>query len=623
MRKICFAFAALAMAALVSCQNNELGDGIYVPEKGEVLFHLASSGKATKAADAADVVQGVTIPVGDTGFSLDETITRLDEVAYAPDTKGIPGFKENFNDLYGGFNASVYQVEGTTATEYESDGRFEIANTEGLVYKRKYGNDLLDAGSLYFFLNAYYADKSLAGVTNLQGHPVAEGTTYKAGDISFHYSSADLGTAASQSDLLFTSRKVTSDEYGVLTDKGQGVPVLFHHALTGIKFRVGNDNTGSTKTIITRVEISGLYDSGDCVISPISENNYSDNKTNYSSAAAVKWSNYDMALGSFSQSFANPTYTPASGASNSDGTVNFTSGEDNTFGDSWYAAGKDENNPSNMNNLNYDDGSLTFWLIPQTITSNVKLKVYFRVKTPDTPNGTEIIHEINNFGTVLNGVKWQAGELRTYTLNPLDVDVEIFDTMSGKSKTNLHVTNTGNVSEYVRMLVIGNWYGWESEADMNAGKEPEILVGYKTDGSGGENDNDMADPWYREDPQFGQYFDNTFTNGKVQAANGNKWLRGTTGFYYPDPIGPGVTMNAASEALFKSYVWPEDVPFPTIYIPDPNSNIRKPAVGVHLIMEVAVQAISSKDSDGNDYEDCWAAWTAAIFPNGGGEIAPK
>ena len=85
-------------------------------------------------------------------------------------------------------------------------------------------------------------------------------------------------------------------------------------------------------------------------------------------------------------------------------------------------------------------------------------------------------------------------------------------------------------------------------------------------------------------------------------------------------IGPGQTLNSQTEALFKSYIWPEDVPIPTIYIPDPNSNVRRAAVGVHLIMEVAVQAIGSKDSNGDDYDDCWAAWTAAIYPNGGGSI---
>ena len=131
----------------------------------------------------------------------------------------------------------------------------------------------------------------------------------------------------------------------------------------------------------------------------------------------------------------------------------------------------------------------------------------------------------------------------------------------------------------------------------------------------------MVNPWYREDSDYGQYFDKSFKYGQV--GEGNLWKRGNTGFYYPDPIGPGDKMDPDSEALFKEYVWPADRAFPTIYIPDPSSNTRKPAVGVHLIMEVAVQAISAVNENGQPYSNCWAAWTAAIYPNGGGTIGPK
>ena len=58
------------------------------------------------------------------------------------------------------------------------------------------------------------------------------------------------------------------------------------------------------------------------------------------------------------------------------------------------------------------------------------MEVTFRVKTGDTPDGQEITHEID-FGKLLNedrdsNVEWKAGQLRTYTLKPLDVDVDIF-----------------------------------------------------------------------------------------------------------------------------------------------------------------------------------------------------
>jgi len=70
--------------------------------------------------------------------------------------------------------------------------------------------------------------------------------------------------------------------------------------------------------------------------------------------------------------------------------------------------------------------------------------------------------------------------------------------------------------------------------------------------------------------------------------------------------------------LFKSYELPADK-IPTIYIPVSTSNVRVQAVGVHLKMEVVVQAIGTTKPDGTEYESCWAAWSAAV----GKEIKEK
>ena len=87
------------------------------------------------------------------------------------------------------------------------------------------------------------------------------------------------------------------------------------------------------------------------------------------------------------------------------------------FGNTWYA----QTDSVNTKNLNDTTGSKTFWFIPQELTSNVKLTVFFRVKTPDTPDGTEI-EVTTNFGEQLANVNWKAGQLRTYSLRPTDVD---------------------------------------------------------------------------------------------------------------------------------------------------------------------------------------------------------
>ena len=599
MKKIYFALAVVATAMLSSCVEEQSFNEMTLGEN-ELSFVL--NGVTTKSADfTPQSTDGVTIPMGDDGqgsaLYLEETIEELNP---SPVTKGAPAYTVNLGTLY--TTMGVYATQGSfggdatfeVMDEYEHKGTPKdpnAPNNNGWRYNHNYSGrpwPTSDTEVVDFYFNM---PASPVGVTfNERANKV----------IKFTYDRSDLqalSTAVGQQDILFSQASYSKTQHDSYLENG--APVLMYHALTGVKFRSGSDNTGATKTIITKVEFSGLQDYGKCVVDPSAEN-------------VVVWTDQEVKLGSFSQEFKNQTWEATSGV---DGTVNYGTynPETSKFGESWYKAAGDKN-------LNDDDATQTFWFIPQVISEDVKLKVTFRVKTEDTQNGTEITHTIN-FGKLVKGVEWKAGQLRTYTLNPKDVDVEIFDTMSGKSKTNLHVTNTGNVPEYIRMLVIGNWYGWESEDDQEAGKEPEILVGYKTDGSGGEGDDEMADPWFREDPQFGQYFDSTFLNGKP--AGTNKWVRGNTAFYYPDPIGPGVTLDSATEALFKSYIWPENEPFPTIYIPDPNSNIRKPAVGVHLIMEVAVQAIGALKPDGSSYSDHWEAWTNAIYPNGGGTIGPK
>ena len=251
--------------------------------------------------------------------------------------------------------------------------------------------------------------------------------------------------------------------------------------------------------------------------------------------------------------------------------------------------------------------------------ANVQLKVTFVIKTPDTATeigGGVITHTIADFGTRLKAaaVNWDAGQLRTYVLEPSDVDVAIFDTMKDWKKDSLHVTNTGNVDEYVRMMVVGNWY----DGDGN------ILVGYKYAGNetglpDSVDINEMIVPWFREDDtdgyDYGSYFDDSFKYGRP---NGTNWKRGTGSYYYyTEVIGAGDKLSG-TESLFKTYDYtPKEAP--TIYIPSSTSNVRVPAQGVHLVMEVVVQAIGTKKPDGTTYADCWEAWSAAT----GEEIKEK
>ena len=392
-----------------------------------------------------------------------------------------------------------------------------------------------------------------------------------------------------------------------------------YHALTGVKFRNGHDNDGSTKTVIKSVKFKGLKSYGICTITPEGEGTSKDK---------VLWEGLSNTA-TFTMGFNNPTYDKTAGADNPDGTVSYGTeeGEVSTFNETtWVDAAADHN-------LNDEDGSMTFWFIPQTIDESVTLEVTFVVKTPDTPNGTEVPHIIE-FGKLLTQTEgegdeavttrteWKAGELRTYTLKPFDVDVEIFDEMNneeggGLTKDNLHVTNTGNVAEYVRIMVIGNWYGWKP--GQSRSEEPSIMVGYQYPSAAaaetaGHPEDPMVTPWFREDPTFAAGFDESFAGGRPVSTS--KWKRGTGSyFYYEDIIGPGQQLSG-TDALFQHYELKENM-IPTIYVPVSNQTTRAEAVGVHLVMEVVVQAIPATVN--GEEVSCWEAWSYAV----GKEIKAK
>lgn len=593
MKKIYFVLAVLVAATLISCEKEQSFTEMPPVPEGGIAFTIQNV-TTRSSAGSVEAVKGVTIPVGQIakGESLffEETIEQLNPL---PGTKGTPAYSINVGNLY--TTMGVYADAGSG--NFQDDAIYERMDTE--MYDRKVASEgkgwryqhvypgadpWPNATSDVDFYLRMPAD--MAGVTDL---------TNSDKKISFKFTSQY--TAAAQKDILFSQTTLTKEQHnGFLPN---GAPVLMYHALTGVKFRTGHDNLTGTKTIITKVVLTNLYDKGECTIDLSADNK-------------VQWpaEKLGMSLGSFSQEFKNQDWSSEAGV---DGTVGYSKDaehpENDKFGDSWYSAAADKN-------LNNENGEWTFWFIPQEISDDVQLQVYFRVKTKDTQEGTEIIHTIN-FGELINqvpdpsnpgqtihrehNVKWEAGQLRTYTLKPLDVDVDIFDKLEDYTKSDLHVTNTGNVDEYVRMLVIGNWYGWESEASKTNGDEPSILVGYT---SPDPSNNEMVTPWSRWETDYGN-FDASFLGGEL-AAGRTDWVRASGGYYYTQIIGPG-EMLPNTKPLFSTYTLTEGN-IPTIYIPSNTSATRVPAYGVHLVMEVVVQAIGvPKKENGHDvwWKQAW------------------
>lgn len=618
MKKIYLLPAIVAAFALVSCETEpqfENGNGLDLSKDG--IAFAFGGGKATKSADFSSSAKetGMVFSVGQQSgseFYLEESVEDLN--GYGPETKGSPIYTSNVSRFYPTFGAVTY-LDGQDFTNddpYISSVDFEslnkTANIEdnqpGWIYNHYYATSPWPKGednkNLHFFLRM--------PTDHLDGGAASDFVYGSDGSIEFEYSTPQ--TAKDQRDILFAYRTLNRKQY-LDNYRTTGAPVTFYHALTGIKFRSANNNSNATKTVITKVEFIGLKGSGTCTVD---------------ADGTVTWEDQALSPYSFSQTFSNPSYdkTLADPSENPDGTYEYSENDEYFGGTSFVTGGN-----ADKQNLNDTTGTLTFWLVPQDFAElsdaeaeNIKLKVTFRVKTPDTPNGTEITHTITDFGVRLKEAKvnWQAGQLRTYILEPIDVDVEIFDTMQGYNKENLHITNTGNVDEYVRMLVIGNWYGWETQDDFDSyertGKpEPDILVGYKYAGNETGVDpshiDDMADPWVRDDSTWGSYFDESFKQG---VPTGTNWVKAKGGYYFTKKIGPGEkmeygegTVQSMTDPLFKSYMLPQDE-VPIIYVPVKNSNVRQPAVGVHLIMEVVIQAIGVPKDDLGQEKGWQQAW---------------
>ena len=662
MKKKILALAILGIAMLTSCVQEK---SFEMSQLGENGIGFMMQGAETRSAETvSDAVKGVTLDMGTTPegepLVLEETIEELNP---SPATKGAPAYTKTVGKVHP--TMGVYSPTPNTSF---GDVLFEVLDQE-LTYDHDKDDPSAGLGWRYshnYPSSPWPADKTtevefylrmLGDGTGVSGLQYNDDKT-----VSFTLTSTNRKTAESQEDLLLGYTHMSKEMH----DKKlpNGYPVTMYHALSAVKFANGHENNNQTKTIITKVEFTGLKDNGTLTVNPAT------------GAVTVVDGSAPVTEGfTFSQTFEDPKYTASAGASNWDGTVDYTNSQDSNYnpdlyGTSWTGKTEAEMGVSAAShNLNDKDGSLTFWFIPQTISNDVKLTVTFQIKTPDTPNGIELKPITIDFGKLVNGVgtdnpktvEWKAGQLRTYTLTPYEVDVDIIDSMSddGKEKSQVRISNPGNVDEYVRVLIMGNWYGWKSEASKNAGDEPSILVGYQNASKPESGNDPMVLPWYREgyplyngvyyeseaeakkagwtsgygDP-YG-HFDTSFTladlgkaigsNGQPRDGQPEDWADASGGFYYTKKIGPGDLIQATQSAtknLFNSYTLDRT---PTIYLPVGNS--RQAAYGVHLVMEIVVQAIQVPTKtvmmDGKEVKkDIWwlEAWyeathVAKLHPN--------
>ena len=586
MKKILYALLAVAATlTFASCAEEikeENGPDSPIVGANTISFKLAGAVSTRSSSGAPSSVPGVTIPVGEPAdgqqFYLEETVTNLDEVSFGgPETKGTPVYTENFSKMSGGSFMGLAYDPSNMASPFMSEGAF---TEDGSYWKRDFPFDPWGANNeLLFYAKMALAETSAPAAA---GGVLTNSYTYlysaEAGQ-SMTFSYRSPMTAAEQQDILFAARTITKAEART------PFPLLFYHALTGVKFATAHTNGASekVKTYITKVEFTGIYGYGKCTVKPVAEDGgYEDAASTYSSASAISWSNVSFngvnsKTAVYSQAFDDASVTYADGGSFSN------KGE---YPESFSAAG-------NENNLNDADGSMTFWFVPQAMTDDVKVKITFVIEVQlegeSTARRTEYTRDID-FGTLLNKngtVTWEPGQLRTYTLKAEEVDVDIHDDVSGFTKDNVVITNTGNVDAYIRALIVANWWGYNAEET-----EVGIAMGYDS-----EAHTDFITPWKRTGLTGDNY------GGVFDTLPGAGWKLADDGyFYYTSPVAPG---EETGSDLFLSYNLDTEVHrVPRIWYFDGSLKEYKK---VFLQMEIPVQAIEAKS--GVDWDEAWEAAT--------------
>ena len=576
MKKIYIALAVLATAALVSCEQEKSFNDVEIGENG--LVFALQGGASTRATDNVAVVEkGVEIElnvdeVGQKLF-LEETIQDLNYSM--PATKGTPAYTENAGVLYAD-NLSVYGDRGTlftTATTFQNMDDQMYPNKEkslgdGWRYHHNYSaNPWPDANAVGFYLNM---PASLTGLSF---------NSRTGGKFNITYTTPD--TAGDQQDILFGYTSINKETHdGYLPN---GAPVMLYHALTGVKFAIENYDESKSITIKS-ISFKGLVGKA---------------TTEFTPGSTITWTpatdddiTKEYSSGTFGApiNYAGSTTTTDESGEETTQLGSFTSkGE---YPDSFVGGG------TGQNNLNDGDATQTFWFIPQAMTNNVKLIINYtfgssEVKTWTIDFGKEILANSKK-----SNVKWNAGELRTYTIRIDDVNVmiedvvsitksqvavdgsdELLDSYKNSTKTAVRIKNTGNVDVYIRAALIGQWLDEESG---------DPVFGYTDFTSGAFV---SVDSWYQD-----QFVNERQKQGKFTGLPGTKWTRGDDGFYYyEDYIAPN---NYIPNNLFTTYT----------VLDAPASAVAGEVRQIYFRLEIATQAISAKKSDGTYYtmEEAWA-----------------
>ncbi len=166
-----------------------------------------------------------------------------------------------------------------------------------------------------------------------------------------------------------------------------------------------------------------------------------------------------------------------------------------------------------------------FILIPQNLETD---PVTVIITVDDgTASGTK-------YKKTIDWGEWKAGETNVYSVVLTNLGIDVTDEIVSSVKKNLAIQNTGNVPEYIRAVIVANWY--DDSGNIVSGWQP--------------------------------------SEGTFEGLCGSGWVKEGDFYYYTSPVEPG---QVTGSKLFVSY-----------------TPVAAPVDGAHLEMNIITQAVKAE-----------------------------
>lgn len=150
--------------------------------------------------------------------------------------------------------------------------------------------------------------------------------------------------------------------------------------------------------------------------------------------------------------------------------------------------------------------------IPQTFSEDHKVTLKLSYSIAGGGTG----YDEFDFGKAMAGKSWLAGQLYTYSITVSDLGVDVSCTSAGNVWNDPVITNTGNVSGYIRATMASSWV-----RDSREGNEKVIVKSC-----------------------------DIYSEGAFTSLGGGHWRKNGDYYYYTRPVKAG---QATGERLFSSY----------------------------------------------------------------------